>query len=44
LISILDKMIDIALKNSDVTKHQEYQKLSKSFFNKLHRLHDKLWD
>ncbi len=44
LISMLNRMIDIALENQNVSKHQEYQKLSKSFFNKLHRLHDKLWD
>ena len=44
LIQLLDKMINIALIENDVSKNQEYQKLSKSFFNKLHRLHDKLWD
>ena len=44
LINLLDKMIDIALNENNVSKNQEYQKLSKSFFNKLHRLHDKLWD
>jgi hypothetical protein len=44
LIQLLDKLIDIALNEKDVSKHIEYQKLSKSFFNKLHRLHDKLWD
>ena len=44
LINLLNNLIDIALENDDVSKNQEYQKLSKSFFNKLHRLHDKLWD
>ena len=44
LLNILDEMISIALENKDVTKHERYQKLSRSFFNKLHRLHDKLWD
>jgi len=44
LLNILDEMISIALENRDVTKHERYQKLSRSFFNKLHRLHDKLWD
>ena len=44
LINLLDDMIDISLTEQDVTKNTEYQRLSKSFFNKLHRLHDKLWD
>jgi len=44
LIDDLDRMIDIAVTYQDVSKHEEYQKISKSFFLKLHRLHDKLWD
>ena len=43
LINTLEKMINIALLKNDVSKDENYQKLSKSFFNKLHRLHDKLW-
>ena len=43
LIILADQLISIIEENGLVEKHQEYQKLSKSFFNKLYRLHDKLW-
>jgi len=43
LIELADTLIEIIKENSLVEKNQEYQKLSKSFFNKLYRLHDKLW-
>ena len=47
LISLLNEMINFHLKIDDkniLEKNKDYQKLSLSFFNKLHRLHDKLWD
>ena len=47
LISLLNEMINFHLKIDDkniLEKDKDYQKLSLSFFNKLHRLHDKLWD
>jgi len=43
LVEMLDKMIDISLVSEDIIHDKEYQKLSRSFFNKLHRLHDKLF-
>jgi len=43
LIKLADNLIIIIKENGLVEKHPEYQKLSKSFFNKLYRLHDKLW-
>jgi hypothetical protein len=47
LINLLNKMIAFHLEVNDkreIEKNKDYQKLSLSFFNKLHRLHDKLWD
>ena len=43
LINLSNQMIDIINKEGLTENNNEYQKLSKSFFNKLYRLHDKLY-
>ena len=43
IIKIGDRLQMIIKSEGLVEKNQEYQKLAKSFFNKLYRLHDKLY-
>jgi hypothetical protein len=43
IISISDQLIEKIELNGLVEKDEEYQRLAKSFFNKLYRIHDKLY-
>jgi len=43
IIKIGDHLLEIIKQEGLVEKNQEYQKLAKSYFNKLYRLHDKLY-
>lgn len=43
IINLGDQLLKIIKEKGLVEKDQEYQKLAKSFFNKLYRLHNKLY-
>ncbi len=43
IINLGDQLLNIIETEGLVEKNKEYQKLSKSYFNKLYRLHDKLY-